>query len=136
MKKIYKDYMTDHLNTGQAGEKVAEDFLKNSNYQILDKNFTNDSGHRLGEIDIIAEDKESKELVFVEVKTRNFQKYKGTLPEENITYNKLQKLSKIANAYLYKNNLRERNYRFDAISVWLDFETRKAKVKHIKNMFL
>jgi putative endonuclease len=128
--------MNSNESTGKTGEQIASDFLQTNGYLILDRNFTNDSGRRLGEIDIIAEDKESKELVFVEVKTRDFQKYKDTLPEENITYNKLQKLSKIANSYLYKNNLRERNYRFDAISVWLDFETRKAKVKHIKNMFL
>jgi putative endonuclease len=128
--------MTDHLDTGQTGEKVAEEFLQNKGYTILNRNFKNDSGRRLGEIDIIAEDKENEELVFVEVKTRDFQKYSQTLPEENITFDKLKKLSKIANAYLYKNNLRDRDFRFDAVSVWLDFETRNAKVKHIENISL
>lgn len=121
--------------TGQQGEQIAADFLKNNGYDILEMNFKNNSGRRLGEIDIIAKDKNG-ELVFVEVKTREYQKYKNTLPEENITHDKLHKLSKIANAYLYQNNLKDADYRFDAISVWLDFETRLAKVKHIKNMFL
>lgn len=121
--------------TGQQGEQIAADFLKNNGYTILEMNFKNNSGRRLGEIDIIAKDKNG-ELVFVEVKTREYQKYKNTLPEENITRDKLRKLSKIANAYLYQNNLKDADYRFDAISVWLDFETRSAKVKHIKSMFL
>jgi len=121
--------------TGQQGEQIAADFLKNNGYSILEMNFKNNSGRRLGEIDIISKDKNG-ELVFVEVKTREYQKYKDSLPEENITRDKLHKLSKIASAYLYQNNLKDANYRFDAISVWLDFETRLAKVKHIKNMFL
>ena len=134
MDKTYKTYMTDHLSTGQIGEQVATDYLQNKGYKILCRNFKNDSGRRLGEIDIIAQDKD--ELVFVEVKTREFQKYRDTLPEENITYDKLKKLSKIANAYLYTNKLQDKNYRFDAVSVWLDFETREAKVKHLSNICL
>lgn len=121
--------------TGQQGEQIAADFLKNNGYNILEMNFKNNSGRRLGEIDIIAKDKNG-ELVFVEVKTREYQKYKNTLPEENITRDKLHKLSKIASSYLYKNNLKDVDYRFDAISVWLDFETRLAKIKHIQNIFL
>jgi putative endonuclease len=122
--------------TGQTGEQVAANFLQNNGYEILGMNFKNDSGRRLGEIDIIAKDIAADELVFVEVKTRDFQKYKDTLPEENITRDKLRKLSKIANAYLNQQNLRDKNYRFDAISVWLNHETRMAKVKHIPNIFL
>jgi putative endonuclease len=119
---------------GQAGEQAAANYLQNNGYRILEMNFKNNSGRRLGEIDIIAEDKQEKEIVFVEVKTRDYQKYKDTLPEENITYDKLKKLSKIASAYLYQKNLKDRAYRFDAVSVWLDFATRMAKIKHIKNI--
>jgi putative endonuclease len=119
---------------GQAGEQVAADYLKAKGYAILDMNFKNDSGRRLGEIDIIAKDKAADELVFVEVKTRDYQKYGATLPEENITHDKLKKLSRIAAAYLNQENLRDANYRFDAISVWLDFKTRRAKIKHIPHM--
>ena len=119
---------------GQAGEQVAADYLKAKGYAILDMNFKNDSGRRLGEIDIIAKDKAADELVFVEVKTRDYQKYGATLPEENITHDKLKNLSRIAAAYLNQENLRDANYRFDAISVWLDFKTRRAKIKHIPHM--
>jgi putative endonuclease len=124
------------MNTmGQDGELAAANFLKNLGYEILDQNFKNTAGRTIGEIDIIAKDKEMNELVFVEVKTREYQKYKDTLPEENITPSKLRKLNKIATRYLQEKNLRDTAYRFDAISVWLDYTTRTAKIKHLKSIF-
>lgn len=128
--------MTDNNSTGQTGEEVAANYLKAKNYEILDMNFKNNSGRRLGEIDIIARDKTTDELVFVEVKTRDFSKYSDTLPEENITRAKLHKLSKIASAYLRAKGLQDAGYRFDAISVWLNHETRLARVKHIPHIYL
>jgi len=121
-------------NLGPKGEEVAENYLKNKGYEILEKNYTNNLGKRLGEIDIIA--RKDNALVFVEVKTRNMKNYSQTHPEENITYSKLHKLSKIANQYLYKNKLLGANYRFDAISIWLDLENRQAKIKHLESIYL
>lgn len=123
-------------NIGQIGEKVAADFLLRKGYEILETNYQNNSGYRLGEIDIIARDKKTEEIIFVEVKTRNYQKYKDTLPEENITYNKLRKLEKIANAYLLKYHWRDKSFRFDALSIWLDLASRKAKIKHLPSIYL
>lgn len=128
--------MNNTSSTGQIGEQIAANYLQNKNYIIMEMNFKNNFGRRLGEIDIIAKDKGADEVVFVEVKTREFNKYKNTLPEENITYSKLRKLARIANAYLHKNNLQNTKYRFDAVSVWLDYETRNAKVKHIQSICL
>jgi Holliday junction resolvase-like predicted endonuclease len=70
------------------------------------------------------------------VKTRNLQKYSATLPEENITYSKLHKLSKIAENYLRQKNLLNSAYRFDAISIWLNQTERQAKIKHLRNIYL
>lgn len=124
----------DKNNLGQLGEETAERYLKNLGYLILDRNFKNNFGRRLGEIDIIAKDKKENELVFIEVKTREMKKYSETLPEENITYAKLKKLNKISHFYLKFKNIEDINYRFDAISVWLDTKTKKAKIKHIPNL--
>ncbi len=77
--------MTQALEAGKTGEQVAANFLQNNGYKILEMNYKNSLGKRLGEIDIIAEDKEAGELVFVEVKTRRLQGNEDTLPEENIT---------------------------------------------------
>ena len=119
---------------GQLGEEEAAQYLKNKGYKILDKNFQNNTGRRLGEIDIIAFDKKIDEIVFVEVKTRKYEKYKETLPEENITYSKLRKLNKIASVYLRLKKLEDKPYRFDAISVWLNQEKAEAKIKHILSL--
>jgi len=121
-------------NVGTKGEEVAKKYLEQKGFKILEKNYTNNFGRQLGEIDIIAKEKDV--LVFVEVKTRNLQSYSGTLPEENITQGKLRKLSKIANQYLYQKKILDQPYRFDAISVWLDLENNLAKVKHIESIYL
>lgn len=121
-------------NLGGQGEKIAADYLKNKGYKIIEMNYQNSFGKRLGEIDIIAKEKET--FVFVEVKTRDWQKYSQTLPEENITSAKMHKLAKIANQYLYKNKILGADYRFDAISVWLNWETRQARVKHLESIYL
>lgn len=126
----------DQETTGQTGERVAVNFLKERGYEILAVNFKNNSGRRLGEIDIIAREKITDQIVFVEVKTRDFQKYQNTLPEENITYPKLRKLEKIAQFYLRISHLSAADYRFDAISVLLDKESQKAQIRHLKNIYL
>ncbi|MFA6159905.1 MAG: YraN family protein [Parcubacteria group bacterium] len=121
-------------NLGFLGEDAAVKFLQNNGYKILDRNFQNNLGRRLGEIDIIAKELRNGEIVFVEVKTRDYEKYKNTLPEENITSAKLRKLNKIANVYLRIKNLNNEPYRFDAISVWINAETKEAKIKHIPSL--
>ena len=126
--------MNNTKKLGQLGEEAAVKYLKTNGYKILDRNFQNNLGRRLGEIDIIALDLGADEIVFVEVKTREYEKYRETLPEENITYSKLHKLNKIASAYLRLKKLEDRPYRFDAISVWLDCAHEKAEIKHIPNL--
>jgi Holliday junction resolvase-like predicted endonuclease len=69
------------------------------------------------------------------VKTRELLKYDWTLPEENINRQKLHKLSKIAVFYVRQKNLWDNPYRFDAISVWIDVASKKAKIKHLESIF-
>ncbi|TSA55754.1 hypothetical protein D4R42_04995 [bacterium] len=51
---------------GSFGEDKATIYLQSSHYQIIQRNFQ----RKWDEIDIIAKDKKTKEIVFVEVKTR------------------------------------------------------------------
>lgn len=125
---------TPKRHFGDMGEKAAAAFLINKGYDIIDLNFQNNFGRRMGEIDIIARDNGKKELVFIEVKTRDSKKYGLTLPEENVTYQKLRKMQKMANFYMRQKGLENDNYRFDAISVWLDLERKNARIKHIKGL--
>ncbi len=118
---------------GQLGERIAANYLKRKGYAIIEMNYSNRYGKRLGEIDIIA--KEQNEWIFVEVKTRQRQSGTLTIPEENITYLKIRRLEKITSHYVARHGLYEARYRFDAISVWIDYSSRVAKVKHIKNIY-
>lgn len=121
-------------STGSKGEEIAARFLVEKGYKIIGRNFKNYKGRQLGEIDIIAE--KNEEIIFVEVKTRNLEKYQDTLPEENITFQKLHKLSKIANSYIKLNNLWDHPYHFDAVSVWLSEDLKRFRIKHIENIFI
>lgn len=122
------------LSVGLRGEKAAQAYLKKIGYSILETNFCNTSGRRLGEIDIIA--KQGDEIVFIEVKTRNKCFGEGNLPEENINRPKLYKLNKAAIHYLSLKNITSAPYRFDAISVLGDPLNNVAEIRHLKNIFI
>lgn len=122
------------LSIGEHGEKTAADYLEKSGYEILGVNFFNPTGRRLGEIDIIAKEKE--ELVFVEVKTRAKNTFNAVLPEESITFKKLHKLAKIAYFYISSHNMHNMAYRFDAITILFDKNNSQSEIKHLKNIFL
>ncbi len=126
-------------SVGELGEKLAIKYLKKKGYKIVESNFQNNSGRRLGQIDIVAKIKDDKDLwevVFVEVKSRVCQNDKEAIPEENINRRKLFKLQKIAQFYIRKNDLWDYSYRFDAISVLLSEDFKNAKIRHLKNIFL
>lgn len=130
----FKKRTNEHLSVGARGEIAAKNYLIGSGYKILATNFTNPTGRRLGEIDIIAKDKE--EIVFVEVKTRKIYSTAAYNPEENINASKLYKLNKIASFYISKNGLFKTKYRFDAITVIANTEKGTATLRHLKNIFL
>lgn len=132
--RLFKPKIDNHLPVGARGEKAAKIYLEKCGYKILATNFTNTTGRRLGEIDIIAKDGE--EIVFVEVKTRNEHSGGSRLPEENITASKLYKLNKAASFYISKNRLSEAKYRFDAITLLADIENNTATLRHLKNIFI
>jgi putative endonuclease len=98
-----------NLEFGRLGEKAAVDFLKNNGYKIIRRNYKN----KLGEIDIIAQEKDV--LVFIEVKSRRTTTY--GLPQEAVHSFKQGQMGKVALYYLKENNLLEKRARFDIISI-------------------
>lgn len=119
---------------GVLGEELAERYLKTKGYTILQKNYCNTIGKRLGEIDIVAE--KGQELVFVEVKSRLGTSESTLLPEANITREKLRKLERIAQCYLREKRSEKCPYHFDALSVLYDPVLKKAKIRHLEHIFL
>lgn len=111
---------------GTLGEGRAEDYLKKNNYNIIERNFR----CILGEIDIIAEDKETKEIVFIEVKTRTNNKF--GMPAEAVNNIKKIHILKTAKYFVYKNRIKNKNIRIDVIEVFL---RRKCyKINHLKQI--
>ena len=64
---------TKNREIGAAGEALAARMLKDSGYQIIERNWR----CRFGELDIICRDPTSARIVFVELKTRSTREYGG-----------------------------------------------------------
>ena len=110
---------------GQEGERLAARFLEEQGFRILDRNYRN----RLGEIDIVAEDRGV--LVFVEVRT--LKSSAGHSPEETIQWKKQQRISRTALAYIQYKRLEDRPARFDVVSITLDGN--RSALRHIPDAF-
>ena len=105
---------------GDIGEAAALNYLMQSGYIILDKNFRS----RYGEIDIIGKDNDY--IAFIEVKTR--KNFKMGLPCEAVTYYKQHRIGRMALLYIAKNKLIDYNFRFDVVEVVLD----NSEVKYLR----
>lgn len=112
---------------GDCGEKIAEDFLKKLGYKIIEKNW---KYSRLGEIDIIAKDK--NELVFVEVKYRRSKTFGSAI--EALSKAKFEKVYKSALAYLQQTDIKFKTFRIDFVSI--DECSEKQDIQHFKNVLL
>jgi putative endonuclease len=121
-------------NTGSFGEQVATEYLKKKGYRILERNYANAKGRRLGELDIIAE--YDGEIVFVEVKTRKWETG-APLPEESVNRVKLHRLEKIATSYLRAKKKETVAYHFDVIALFLDsLRGEVLEIRHLERVFL
>ncbi len=119
---------------GSLGEELGCRYLKQKGYKILQTNYCNASGRRLGEIDIVA--RKGKDIVFVEVKTRFGAAGDGIVPEANITPAKLRKLERIAAHYLREKRCESAPHHFDALSILYDDVLKKASIRHLEHIFL
>ena len=98
---------------GNIGEQLVSQWLQSLSYCILDR-----SWHcRWGEIDVIARDKNSSTLIFVEVKTRGSSNWDND-GKDAISPIKQQKLSRSAELFLARNTQYTDYYmRFDVALV-------------------
>ena len=114
------------IATGKRGEEIAADLLRQKGFRILEKHFTT----RWGEIDIIAQEKDT--LVFVEVKTR-----KGTgygYPEEAVTSSKLRSLKRAAQFYWQAHPHLPDSLRIDVVAIILDNKNNPVDLKHYRGV--
>jgi len=114
-----------HLYLGKSGEEAAVGLLKENGYKVLSRNYKS----KLGEIDIVARDKDT--VCFIEVKTRLSERF--GLPQESVTATKQRQISKIALGFLKEKNLLACKARFDVVSVI--YSRGKPKLDLIKDAF-
>jgi putative endonuclease len=112
---------------GKEGEEIAAKFLQENGFNIIKRNYQ--YGH--GEIDIVAKD--GDELVFIEVKTR--QNLELGEPEYAITKKKIIQIKKMAELYLFDNEIEEADCRFDVVAILIDDIT-NPKITYYKNAFM
>ena len=113
--------------TGKKGEDEAAKYLKKIGMRIICRNYR----CKLGELDIVAED--HGVLVFVEVRSRRTKGY--GLPQETIGLKKRAQVRKVAQYYLLKENLINRDCRFDVLAMQLDGSGKLTNVEYFKNAF-
>ena len=113
---------------GEAGEYLAQNFLKQHNHTVIATNYRS----RFGEIDIIA--KEGDCYVFVEVKTRSSKRFGS--PLEAVIYRKRQRILMTALHWIGTQNLgaEEPAYRFDVLGIVMGSDG-LATITHDKGVF-
>lgn len=117
--------MKNKRSDGTKSEQIAEELLKEKGFKLICRNYR----FGRGEIDLIFND--SDILVFVEVKSRRTDQYGE--PEDAITISKRRQIRKVAEGYLWENNIENVECRFDVVTI--KWENQKPIVKYIPNAF-
>lgn len=130
---------TEKQKIGKMGEDIACKFLNGRDFNVLERNYLK----KFGEIDIIAQ--KGRILYFIEVKSvshlpaENSSKSSGKLsrPEDNIHRWKLERLSRTIQTYLLEKKINENvQWQFCVVVVFLDKDSKKAKVRFLENIIL
>ena len=116
--------MAEHNKKGEQGEQIAQNYLTDLGYIILERNWR----FQKAEVDIIA--KEDNFLVFVEVKCRSTDTFGE--PQTFISEKKQSLLKDAAEGYVEQKSM-DNEIRFDVIGIILSRQ--KTKIEHFKDAF-
>lgn len=121
--------MNERKLTGAWGEALAAQYLRRRRYKVVSCNYTT----RLGEIDIIAQNREY--LVFAEVKLRKDGSH--GLAREFVTPAKQRRIRQTAMLYLAEHPT-ELQPRFDVIEIYAPegMGTKHPEINHWKDAFV
>jgi len=122
---------TKSKNLGNLGEKIAKEFLEKRGYKILAKNYIPKwAGFDKKEIDLITE----KDNVFSFVEVKTLAGNKNFSPEDKVDFLKQKKIIRTAESYFLEKKIPfDKAWQIDVISIRIDLESKKAKIRHIKN---
>lgn len=145
--------MLNSRERGDLGEKIAINFLRQKNYQIIDTNYfiwNYEKSKKVAEIDIICQLKETfvnqifsyfkkknQRIIFLEVKSLFVNNLDDLVfPEKKVNFVKKQKIKKAAFSWLKKNKKTvDYPWRMDLIILKiLKTDQTKYKLTHFKNI--
>lgn len=122
-----KVFTSKSQKIGELGESIAEKYLKQKGFRIIERNFCS----RNGEIDIIAD--KDKTRHFVEVKSVSSSD-SGVKPVENMTGWKIKKQRAVIAEYL-RGQRNVSDWQADVLFVYLDIKDKTAKVEFLEYAF-
>ncbi len=117
---MWWNWLRKLFRKGRVGERIAARYLAEQGYEILQRNVR----FPMGEIDIVGRD--GKDLCIVEVK-RRISPRKGS-PEEAVTQKKLDRLRRLAQAYVKRERLGDVPVRIDVVAVDDRGESRQIRL--------
>jgi len=109
LNKYLKRWFLNVESVGSKAEKIAGKYLVKQGLKLKKRNFA----CKMGEIDLIMQDKDV--LVFVEVRMRSTNDYGGALL--SVDYKKQKRIKKAASLYLKRYNKRPPKCRFDVVAI-------------------
>jgi putative endonuclease len=110
---------------GQAGERLASDYLQRQGYRVVDRNVR----RREGEIDLVVVDDDT--LVFVEVKLRRSSRAGAAV--QQISPAKHARLLQLAEAYAADHPDLPKNLRLDLVAIDLTVSGEVGKLQHVRS---
>lgn len=115
---------------GLRGEQIAARLLRRKGLIIL----AHSESDRAGEIDLIALDKKTRTIIFVEVKT--LQTTKPGHPAERVDDEKQGRITRAALRYLKRKKMIGVRCRFDVVAIWWPEENAEPeKIEHYEHAF-
>lgn len=113
---------------GNIGEEIACRYLREKLYIILARNYRTPGG----EIDIVAKKKDL--LVFIEVKCRLTERFGK--PYEAVNFFKKIHFQRAILWFFKKNQVKEKKFRFDIISIVLNKDRSVKELRHFEGVDL
>lgn len=110
---------------GALGEQLAVEHLRALGLEVLDRNWR----CRYGELDVIAADRSTHTVVFVEVKTRTSDLFGGLA--EAVTPDKVRRLRRLAGLWLADCADRWAAVRIDVVGVRIG-RRRDPEISHLQ----
>ena len=121
---------------GDVCEGVAVKYMVGKSYEILERNYL----RKWGEIDIVALTSVSREtptVHFIEVKGSLFIANYDNRPEDNVHVWKAKRIWRAIQTWFMEHpDYEDFEWQIDVMAVFLDFESRKAKIRWTKNVII